>query len=996
MNKTWLQQSSNHPEKAKTNAEIPFAQKTIEEYRNFEKLAKNPEKEVRNYAEEKIDGAVLKWMNKVSETFSKLVPESIKEIGDKILDFFGIKEWFHKKISSISTWLAWSIGGILGIDLLKNKVDQIGEIAKQGKEMFFTFLEWLSFGGLEKHIDKIKEFVKNIDFTKIKKALTNPKEVLAEIKKQVSEEFPEVGYFFSIKEAEKAKNNEDKINLRQIAMFNFAIGHFSDKPELVRKIKSLRTKVKKEGYESLTRQDWKSLEVELMKHGYKELDNHNWIYYFEEAKWWTDKFILGYEPNQEAEILAKRDITKLAISNAFVQNAGQWIEDLKNNLKPFLENLPEEIKTHFEEPDFFSIAWYSALFESLEAESIPYMLKNWSLSLWNGTVWYTFEWLWAAFDAIVNLASIPFADDKIESSKDAAIEYGKACVPLMVMGGAVGAGKAIIMAPPRVAKDLARGNYAFLGTLGKTGMDITKGAVVYWLGAPITVTKKMVNASILIWKWQEALKHIPDTIKYNLSEFKHHYWEAPQDAVKWVFGLKHKEELLYEDLLHYKKLRAYYLQRSQDRIMKKGADKALKEVNKEISAIQDILDKRELKKHLSWFETLLKEKVKTIEGNLQLEDSFVEFMKKKGIWKYATEENMEDIRNNWYKREALEQLRKEWKISRTKEVIAYKDYLIAKINRKITAFKNFWRKSKVLFEKTASGKIFSESYEKGKEKLKSAGDRIKKKTAIIHENNLARPEQKQTFSERSREVSLEVNRKLDKLWESTDTAYRNLVDAVASGNQTKIKAAEAAVEANKSKIKEAVKKYKGEHIDAFKTRPIGHFTRITLKGATTLFVGMETARIIELLRNGEKRSAIESGLDLTARLAPVTGTFLDGKDAIKHFKNWKIWEGFVSTGFAVLGGITDVLMFTGIGTAIGAWGRAGIVSLKAGRLAAKGTKAAKVAGRSKRAKQWVETGIETTKRFLTPKKAAALAASGVGGLALYFSEHIEENIEEIN
>lgn len=45
-------------------------------------------------------------MNKVSETFSKLVPESIKEIGDKILDFFGIKEWFHKKISSISTWLA--------------------------------------------------------------------------------------------------------------------------------------------------------------------------------------------------------------------------------------------------------------------------------------------------------------------------------------------------------------------------------------------------------------------------------------------------------------------------------------------------------------------------------------------------------------------------------------------------------------------------------------------------------------------------------------------------------------------------------------------------------------------------------------------------------------------------------------------------------------------------------------------------------------------------
>lgn len=117
--------------------------------------------------------------------------------------------------------------------------------------------------------------MKNIDFTKIKKALTNPKEVLAEIKKQVSEEFPEVGYFFSIKEAEKAKNNEDKINLRQIAMFNFAIGHFSDKPELVRKIKSLRTKVKKEGYESLTRQDWKSLEVELMKHGYKELDNHN-------------------------------------------------------------------------------------------------------------------------------------------------------------------------------------------------------------------------------------------------------------------------------------------------------------------------------------------------------------------------------------------------------------------------------------------------------------------------------------------------------------------------------------------------------------------------------------------------------------------------------------------------------------------------------------------------------------------------------------------------
>lgn len=108
---------------------------------------------------------------------------------------------------------------------------------------------------------------------------------------------------------------------------------------------------------------------------------------------------------------------------------------------------------------------------------------------------------------------------------------------------------------------------------------------------------------------------------------------------------------------------------------------------------------------------------------------------------------------------------------------------------------------------------------------------------------------------------------------------------MASGNQTKIKAAEAAVEANKSKIKEAVKKYKGEHIDAFKTRPIGHFTRITLKGATTLFVGMETARIIELLRNGEKRSAIESGLDLTARLAPVTGTFLDGKDAIKHFKN---------------------------------------------------------------------------------------------------------------
>lgn len=51
--------------------------------------------------------------------------------------------------------------------------------------------------------------------------------------------------------------------------------------------------------------------------------------------------------------------------------------------------------------------------------------------------------------------------------------------------------------------------------------------------------------------------------------------------------------------------------------------------------------------------------MKTIEGNLQLEDSFVEFMKKKGIWKYATEENMEDIRNNWYKREALEQLRKE-------------------------------------------------------------------------------------------------------------------------------------------------------------------------------------------------------------------------------------------------------------------------------------------------------------------------------------------------
>jgi hypothetical protein len=54
-----------------------------------------------------------------------------------------------------------------------------------------------------------------------------------------------VEYYFAIEDAEKAKNNEEKVNLKQLALFNYAIGHFANKPELVSKLQKIKEKVEK-------------------------------------------------------------------------------------------------------------------------------------------------------------------------------------------------------------------------------------------------------------------------------------------------------------------------------------------------------------------------------------------------------------------------------------------------------------------------------------------------------------------------------------------------------------------------------------------------------------------------------------------------------------------------------------------------------------------------------------------------------------------------------
>lgn len=983
-------QSQNGNEVMQQGAEVPEFAREVE--MNFENLKEKPKEALADFAEAKVDSAVTNWMNKVSETFGKFIPESVKNIINSITEFFGIKGWFGNAIEKIKNWGLIIMGWILKIDFLKNGIEKGGDFINQGKELFFSFLEGLSFGPVKDQIKPIREFVDTINFKNITRVFTNPKEVLSEIKKQVWEKFPEVGYYFAINESEKITEPEKKVDAKQKALFDFSIGHFSSmeniKPTLINQFKELKIKVEKDGYESLTEDDWDNLENKLEENNY-ELEELNGLYYFKEQKGGKDMFILGYIPWQTIEELSKIEVNKLAISNVHYLGLQEGKDKVKEILIPWI---PENVKEHLANHELTSsLSWYFELLDKLSENGIWHIITAGWLSLYNGVSEYTIEGLWVTWNTVWNILNIRSRED----GWDTANEYLNDVTPLIVMGGAIGWGKAIMMLPTRISGDIIKGNFWFLNTISKSIVDVTKGVTIYGLGAPIIVPLKIKDAVVTGFKGKKIAKHIPKTIKVNLESLSHSL-KRPLRAGQKLTGFRHKEELLYEDLLHYKKLQEYYSERKNDDIFKKSAQTELDHIRKEIGDIEDKIKKRGSKLHLEQHQKLLNHKIQEYRWKPEIDVAFKKYQSKHWL------ENIKDVfslKKDWLAQKALEELRQEWKIGATKELTAYGKYLEESMQSKINGIKNFWKRTKALYGKTMSWEIFKEGYAKGKEKIQETGESIKKKTAIVHENNVAKPEQKQTFSERSKETNIEVNKNLDKLWTEADTAYKSLVEDTANGDQTKIESAKQAVDNVQNKIKTNIKSYKDSHLEAFKTRPIGSFTKVTMKGATTLFVWLEAARIVELFRSGEKQSAVKDWLDLTARLAPITGTYLDGKDTVNYIKQWEIKEALISGAFTVVGGISDVLLFTGIGTAFGAGGRAGLVSLKAGKMAIKGKRAANVMGVSRKAKTGIETtidatktGIKTTRKFLTAKKAAALA---VGPLALYLMSQIEPTEEEI-
>lgn len=279
----------------------------------------------------------------------------------------------------------------------------------------------------------------------------------------------------------------------------------------------------------------------------------------------------------------------------------------------------------------------------------------------------------------------------------------------------------------------------------------------------------------------------------------------------------------------------------------------------------------------------------------------------------------------------------------------------------------------------------------------------------------AKKHQPETFKTTSLELRAELERKIALHGEVLDSEHRKLIEVIAKWNKEEITKAKADFEAKKTSIKAEVsadfKKYGAEHLDAFKNKPIGHFGKLTMKGASLVYVGFEGARIVKMFAVGETKSGTAAAAELGLRLAPVSGTIMDTKDAWNFFKKGEIKQGAISTGFALIGWLSDALWITGVG---GAVSRTAISSAKLGRMALKTTKTAEVIGKTEKAKDAIKGTTESIKatgkqvgdnviepitqtgqtvwKILTSKTALKLATPA---LALYLYENLKPTEEVI-
>lgn len=203
-----------------------------------------------------------------------------------------------------------------------------------------------------------------------------------------------------------------------------------------------------------------------------------------------------------------------------------------------------------------------------------------------------------------------------------------------------------------------------------------------------------------------------------------------------------------------------------------------------------------------------------------------------------------------------------------------------------------------------------------------------------------------------------------------------LKEAVASGSKKAIELAQKAYEDSRLSLTELVKKIPKEHLPNLN---LGKMAGISMKTTGVVLLTIEAGRIVRMLLEGDNDSALRTTAQVTAEIAPLTGTYLDGRRAIDAFMNGEIKEGLVDSAWFTLGALSDVALVSGLFTWAGMGARGAISSAKAARVASKVSKIKKIAASPKFAK-------------LKTAGTLAMTASGFCAMAYLNCEKTETKI----
>lgn len=219
-----------------------------------------------------------------------------------------------------------------------------------------------------------------------------------------------------------------------------------------------------------------------------------------------------------------------------------------------------------------------------------------------------------------------------------------------------------------------------------------------------------------------------------------------------------------------------------------------------------------------------------------------------------------------------------------------------------------------------------------------------------------------------------ITKFLDPEWVQniSSTEREKIVQEAADGHMLRVDAIKSLIRANKWMMewfwnKQFTNEETGEEIipNDIREQGVKAFMFIHKKdGKLTLdyMSHQDMKNVLYLLYDQNYKNALERNLgsggatavDLTLRVAPFTGSFMDGKDAYGRFSRGNIWDGLWSTAWCIGGLAIDIASTAA--TLTGIWATVW-VPVQGLAISARGAKIAKIAGKAL-LHNWVQFGVQ--------------------------------------